>query len=207
MAGSYDGCASAGDVLETEPGNKVEPVATGLNTRFGQYGGALNSDPNARTKYPPDVITTQPSPRLSSERICEWSEAQGKEICRDDIYQDATLIESYQDLTYNHEDYQLQLEPPHDFDWEPPAGRYLRRELTIPIGDCSATTNGQGTVPVLGFGCFFLMQETSTKGNESEVYGQFIRDSNAGGMPGPDPGDGPGLYIIQLYKDPDSPEA
>jgi hypothetical protein len=60
---------------------------------------------------------------------------------------------------------------------------------------------------VLGFGCFFLLQEAQQKGNESHVYGQFIEDCIAGGMPGPAPGDGPGLYIIQLYKDPDSPEA
>ena len=79
--------------------------------------------------------------------------------------------------------------------------------MTIPIGDCSTTTNGQGQVPVLGFGCYFLVQEAIQKGNESHVYGQFIRDCNAGGLSGPAPGDGPGLYIIQLYKDPDSPES
>jgi hypothetical protein len=62
-------------------------------------------------------------------------------------------------------------------------------------------------VPVLGFGCYFLLQEALQKGNESHVYGQFIEDCNAGGVPGPAPGNAPGLYIIQLYKDPDSPDA
>ena len=69
---------------------------------------------------------------------------------------------------------------------------------------------------MLGFGCFFLLQESvvvnkadtgGTPGNDAHVYGQFIRDCNAGGLPGPAPIDGPGIYIIQLYKDPDSPEA
>ena len=64
---------------------------------------------------------------------------------------------------------------------------------------------------MLGFGCYFLLQETvqtgGPGGNEAHVYGQFIRSCNAGGLSGPAPGDGPGLYIIQLYKDPDSPDS
>ena len=204
MAGAYDGCATAGEVVQTEPGNKVEPVATGLNTRFGSYSGTLKG---SESLYPPDVITTQPSPELTTNEVCVWSEEEGTEKCEDKIFQEATLIENGADLSYNHEDYNRQLMPPHDFDYAPPAGRYLRRELALPIGDCSGTTNGAGSVPVLGFGCFFLIQEAVMKGNESEVYGQFIRDCNAGGLPGPAPGDGPGLYIIQLYKDPDSPDS
>jgi hypothetical protein len=204
MAGGYDGCASAGDVVQTEPGNKVEPVATGLNTRFGSYSGTLRG---TESTYPPDVITTQPSPELTTNEVCVWSEEEGAEICQDEMFQESTLIKDGADLSYNYDDYLRQLAPPHDYDYAPPAGRYLRRELALPIGDCSGTTNGAGSVPVLGFGCFFLVQEARMKGNESEVYGQFIRDCNAGGLPGPAPGDGPGLYIIQLYKDPDSPEA
>jgi hypothetical protein len=204
MAGGYDGCASAGDVVQTEPGNKVEPVATGLNTRFGSYSGTLKG---TESTYPPDVITTQPLPLLTSVEKTIVNE-DGKEICFDEIYQGSTLIKDGADLSYNYDDYQSQLKPPHhDYDFAPPVGQFQRRELAIPIGDCSETTNGQGAVPVLGFGCFFLSQEARMKGNESEVYGQFIRDCHAGGLPGPAPGDGPGLYIIQLYKDPDSPDS
>ena len=210
MAGGYDGCTSAGDVVITEPGNKVDPVARGLNTRFDDYGGSWNSDPMARTIYPPDVITKtapQPDMKISSVRRSEWSEDKQRTIYWDDIYQDGQLIETGEDLDYNHEDYQTAIIN-QQFDIRPDlGGRYLRRELTVPIGDCRNTTNGSGPVPVLGFGCYFLLQKVDHNGNSSEVYGQFIRDCNAGGVPGPAPGDGPGLYIIQLYKDPDSPEA
>jgi hypothetical protein len=211
MAGGYDGCVTAGNVVETEPGNKVDPVARGLNTRFDEYGGVWNQDPLARTKYPPDVVTDtglQPDidTTITSERRSEVN-AEGEEIFWDDIYQDGKLIKTGEELAYNHEDYERAIVN-KQYDVHPDeGGRYLRRELALPIGDCSNTTNGQGSVPVLGFGCYFLLQKVSHQGNDSEVYGQFLRDCNAGGLPGPDTGDGPGLYIIQLYKDPDSPEA
>ena len=64
LAGRFSGCATTGKTVETEPGNKVEPVATGINTRFGNYGGSLNSIPNAESLYPSDVITKQTSPRI-----------------------------------------------------------------------------------------------------------------------------------------------
>ena len=198
LAGNYDGCATAGEAVETEPGNKVEPVATGINTRFGNYGGSLNSIPNAASLYPPDVITKQPSPRITA---CE---ADDHAMCQSD---GVTPIATDADLTYNYEQYQLAFDQPLTHDFPSPIGHHLRRELALPIGDCSETTNGQGQVPVLGFGCFFLLQEAGTVGNDSYVFGQFIRDCNAGGMPGPAPIDGPGPYIIQLYKDPDSPDA
>ena len=62
-------------------------------------------------------------------------------------------------------------------------------------------------MPILGFGCYFLLQEAVQKGNESHVYGQFVRDCNAGGVPGPAPVNSPGLYIIQLYRDPNSTDS
>lgn len=198
LAGRFSGCATTGKTVETEPGNKVEPVATGINTRFGNYGGSLNSIPNAESLYPPDVITKQTSPRIGP---CDSDDYK---MCQSD---GVTPIETADNLSYDYDQYQLALDNPLAYNKPPPIGRHLRRELTLPIGDCSGTTNGQGTVPVLGFGCFFLLQEAGTVGNDSYVYGQFIRDCNAGGMPGPYPGDGPGLYIIQLYKDPDSPDA
>ena len=82
-----------------------------------------------------------------------------------------------------------------------------RRVLAIVFGDCSTTVNGQGEVPVLGLGCFFMTQRTSHSGNTQEVYGQFISECDADGTieeNPPGPGTGPALYKIILYKDPDS---
>jgi len=83
----------------------------------------------------------------------------------------------------------------------------MRRVMTVPIGDCNGTANGQGNVSVLGFGCFFMTQPTSHSGKTQTVYGQFIENCSAKGSIGenpPGPGDGPYLFKIILYKDPDS---
>ena len=191
MAGGYDGCATSGDVVETEPGNTVGPVVHGINTRFGIYAGSMGG---TESLYPPDVISTQPDPPVSYN-----SET-------DQIEQGGTPVETDLDLSYNYEQYQTALGL-HAYDNPPPVGKYLRREMALPIGNCSGTTNGSGDVPILGFGCFFILQEARQKGNESHIFGQFIKDCNTGGMPGPAPIEGPGPYIIQLYKDPDSPDA
>ena len=196
LAGSYDGCAASGDPVETETGNAVGPVSQGINTRFGVYTGDMRG---METTYPSDVITQQPSPELNYNPDT------------DEIYQgtDKTAVVSEgAQITYNYDDYTAATTAAAgSSDVLPATQQYLRREVAIPIGDCSGTINGQGEVPVLGFACFFLLQETPQGGNDSYVFGQFITDCNAGGVPGPAPGDGPGLYIIQLYKDPDSPEA
>jgi hypothetical protein len=191
MAGAFDGCATTGEPVETEPGNTVGPVVQGINTRFGSYEGPMQG---MQSTYPPDVITDQPNPPLSYD-----SET-------DSIYQGSQLVNAGGDISFNYDDYQAELAS-DSYDHSPPVGQFGRREVAIPIGDCSNTTNGQGQVPVLGFGCYFLLQEAQQKGNESHVYGMFLDDCNAGGRPGPVPNSGPGLYIIQLYKDPDSPDA
>jgi Flp pilus assembly protein TadG len=197
LAGGYDGCASAGEMIDTEPGNTVGPVVQGINTRFGLYSGPLQG---METTYPPDVITKQPSPEIS------YNPDTDQLYAGTDPTDPTAVIAEAADIDYNYDDYNASLRA-KSFDKAPPVGQYLRREIAIPVGDCSTTVNGQGEVPLLGFGCYFLLQEAKQKGNDSYVFGQFIRDCNAGGLPGPLPGDGPGLYIIQLYKDPDSPEA
>jgi hypothetical protein len=86
----------------------------------------------------------------------------------------------------------------------PPDGAFNRRLLALPIAECTADAGGQTTLDVVGFGCYFLLQQAVQKGNEAQIFGQFIESCNAGGVPGPDPVAGPGPYRIQLYKDPDS---
>jgi len=50
-------------------------------------------------------------------------------------------------------------------------------------------------------GCYFLLQEAVHKGNENNIYGEFVTDCPAGGAPGPSPTSIPGPHIIQLYRD------
>jgi hypothetical protein len=87
-----------------------------------------------------------------------------------------------------------------------PDGEAERRIVAVPIGNCTGTTNGSGTVELLGLGCFFLTQPAE-QGGQQRVYGQFVTGCQARGIAGPDPVMGPGPYIIQLYKDPDSGDA
>jgi hypothetical protein len=87
--------------------------------------------------------------------------------------------------------------------YDNPDGEAERRVVAIPIGDCTGTTNGQGSVDMLGLGCFFLTQPAEQNGDQ-RIYGQFVSGCKASGVPGPDPVTGPGPYIIQLYKNPDS---
>lgn len=185
MAGNYAGCVTNNTTVPTEPGNTVGPVVQGLNTRFGEYSG-----PVSPVDYPPDVVVQEPDPALTydpdTDTIYYGSEALGGDTEPD---------------YYDYEDYD-QAVSDGVYDNPPPEGKFGRRTLAVTIGDCSTTTNGQGDVPVLGFLCYHLVQKAVQKGNDSYVFGQFRDDGcEITGRPGPEPGTGPGPYVIQLYKD------
>jgi Flp pilus assembly protein TadG len=188
MAGGFDGCITAGENIETEPGNTIGPVVQGFNTRFGDYLGPLQG---MQATYPPDVVVNEPTPRLDYNRDT------------DTITQNGAAVTDAGDLDYNYQDYSADVAA-ENYDYAPSPegiGAFQRREAAVAIGDCDGTTNGQGEVPLLGFGCFFLLQEAEQRGNESYIYGQFLESCRAGGMPGPAPTTIPGPYIIQLYRD------
>jgi len=191
MAGNYQGCLTSGTTVPTEPGNTVGPVVQGLNTRFGEYLGPMGG---TQSEYPPDVVTTEPSPRLTYDGDT------------DTIYVGSEPLDGSPDPTYyDHSSYKSDVAA-HAFNYLPleegGSGAFGRRILAVSVGDCTTTTNGQGDVPILGFLCYHLIQSAEQKGNESHVYGQFIDEGcQINGRPGPNPGTGPGPYIIQLYKD------
>jgi Flp pilus assembly protein TadG len=120
------------------------------------------------------------------------------------------------EMTY--EEYQLDYADPDYKDGCPDGCEEYRRIIAVPIGDCSETINGQGEIPLLDMGCFFINKKANQKGNESEVYGQFVTDCPVGVTPPPgegpttgtNSGSAPGgnnknkAYIIQLYKNPNS---
>jgi len=193
MAGSFSQCFASTDTVTTEPGNTVGPVAQGMNTRFGEYFGPMGG---MQSVYPPDVVVEAPTPELYYDSDTDTiTSGQG-----------GSVVTNANDLAFNYADYQ-QRYVAKSYDIQPaPTGYavYERRVISIPIGDCGGTINGSGQVPVIGFGCFFLLQPVEQKGNEAHIYGQFVESCESGGVPGPDPGAGPGPYIIQLYKDPDA---
>jgi Flp pilus assembly protein TadG len=197
LAGEADGCATIEQTLQidTQPGNLAGPVAQGLNTRFGDYsGGQVNS-----TENPPDVVT------FPGRRVLQFDGNTGA-ITLDG----ATVSTASQIPAINHAAYNARVAA-GNYDFQPRSsggiGAFQRRELALPVGDCSGVNNGQTTIPVLGFACFFLLQPVQQGsgggggGSGGEVLGQFLGNCTTGGSPGPAPGNGPGPYVIQLYRD------
>jgi hypothetical protein len=192
LAGGYEQCLDPSGTVTTKPGNNTGPTAQGLNTRFGEYqGGGMNS-----TDYPPDKVTTEPNPEVDEDDGTVVFSGSGEPVT------------SINDLDYSYNDYESDLvDGPFNF----PSGKAKRRVLAVPMVDCSTSINGQGTLPVVGLGCFFLIQKIVQKGNENFVYAEYIGDCGAGGTPGPvpdpDPLGGPGIYKIVLHNDPSSPDS
>lgn len=193
LAGGYEECIDPSGSVETQPGNVVGPVTQGLNTRFGQYQGPVNSN-----DYPPDKVTTSPNP--------------GLDVGADDqtvvFANNQQAVGHIDELNFSFNDYEARLaNGPVNF----PNGKPQRRVLAVPFVDCSEGCTGQCTMPVVGLGCFFLLQPAVQKGNKNYVFGEYLGDCGAGGTPGPepdpDPLGGPGIYKIVLHNDPGSPDS
>jgi Flp pilus assembly protein TadG len=194
--GAYNQCLDPGENVETQTGVENGPVAQGLNTRFGQYQGGMS-----QSLYPPDTVTTATSPRLS---------------LADDgtvTFQNGDPVNSINDVGFSFDDYTSRQES-GQFDFE--NGVPQRRVLAVPFVDCSGFNPGQSSLPLVGLGCFFLLQPLQQGGpagggNDSNVFAEFIGDCGAGGTPGPDPNPNPtentGIYKIVLHNDPLSPDS
>ncbi len=185
LAGGFEGRVGVGDIVDTKPGNTVGPVGQGLNTRFGDYGGAGLTD----AEYPPDVYIKEPpyTAELDNDGniVYEDKFSGGEEV-------------------WDHEVYLDELEQCNGGAYCPANGEHGRRVLIVPIVDCTGATGGTNTFEVTALGCFFMLQKapTSNSGKQA-VFGEFLYDcSSIGGTPGQDSNSN-GPYIIVLYKDPD----
>jgi len=193
LAGGIEKCNVVGDEAPTEPGNSVGPVAQGLNTRFGVYNGpGMNA-----TDYPPDWVTDFTDPKMtyndsvSPPRV----EHQGVEVTAGatpgDLVAGATPLYDLNDWLADSSACAAS---------GTCTGAHERRMLTIVIGNCDGESGGQSDIPVLDFGCFFLLQTVNQQGVEAQVFGQFNKECEGDGVAGPDPADDVGPNIIQLYK-------
>lgn len=205
MAGDFDACVGLNDQINTEPGNTVGPTVQGINTRFGEYSGPLR---NSQSIYPPDVVVRAANSGLPGNSRLEYDSN------ADQITFNGNVIETQADLQannlYDFDDYAADVSS-GNFDFNPldgtPSGpgAFGRRTVAVPVGDCSVATNGQGSLPLLGVLCFHLLQPAVQRGNESQVYGQFVGNScGVTGNPGAQPNNDNGPFIIQLYKDPNT---
>lgn len=190
LAGGGSVCRSVGQNVTTKPGNNVGPVSQGLNTRFNQYSGGVKN-----TDYPPDLIVSYSTPVITNNS--GTLQYKGQTI----VSNNGTLTAGGNAvLGYN--------------DWLASSaaciagsgtgclnnGVYERRMLKIVIGDCTGKNNGATSIPVLGFGCYFVVQPAGSTGSTSEIYGQFVKECQGDNVPGPNPSGDSGPQIIQLYK-------
>lgn len=191
LAGGGSICRDVGDNVQTEPGNKVGPTSQGLNTRFGIYnGGQIDA-----SMYPPDLVTTSSTPGMKDN-------GSGPE------YQGQPVISSNGNLSAGGAailDYN---------DWRASTaacvagsgsgcqsgGVFERRMLKIVIGNCTGEDGGSSSIPVLGFGCYFVVQPLDAGGQDSEIFGQFVQECEGDNVAGPNPSTDSGPQIIQLYK-------
>ena len=190
FAGSYSACATLGGTLPTETGVAAGPVAQGVNTRFDMYAAGLTA-----AQYPPDVINSP-----AHQTALTGTTALG-------LYENGTLITNASQLSFNWAQYNT-LENAGPYDTQPlptGTGEFRRREVAVPIGNCSVQANGQSQVPILGFACMFLLQSLPNNGQQN-LYAQVLQGCEAHGSPSGGGGNY-GPHVIELYKSAGSPDS
>ncbi|WP_188746543.1 pilus assembly protein TadG-related protein [Marinobacterium zhoushanense] len=203
LAGTANNCASIGDdeAADTEPGNKSGPTGQGLNTRLGLYQGPIGPD-----EAPADVVDytyfngvtpAGPTPQSPNRLVLDGIDANNRPVIKRE--DGSTSI----DGLFDYQDYLDE----YASNFPDCAGEACRRrELVLPIGDCTGTTTGTSEdVHIYTVGCFFLMQDVNV-GTEAEVFGQFFSQSegcDAIGTFTDTPSDDPVPIKIVLFRDPD----
>ncbi|MGZ9740265.1 TadE/TadG family type IV pilus assembly protein [Pseudomonas sp. GNP012] len=193
LAGGGKVCRNVGDNVTTAPGNKVGPTSQGLNTRFGIYNGPVSA-----SDYPPDLVTTSSNPAITYDDSVNPPQMK---------YQGQTVTSNNGNLTAGSNsilDYN---------DWRASVaacvaggsgcqgnGVFERRMLKIVVGDCTGKNNGATSIPVLGFGCYFVVQPMDGGGGDAQIFGQFVKECEGDNVAGPSPSTDSGPQIIQLYK-------
>jgi Flp pilus assembly protein TadG len=189
LAGGGSVCRSVGDNVQTAPGNKAGPTSQGLNTRFGIYNGPVSS-----SDYPPDLVTSSSTPAMTYDTLPQYK---GKPITSNngDLSAGGEAL-----LDYNDWRTQVAACVSGSGSGCESNGVFERRMLKIVIGNCTGKQGGSTSIPVLGFGCYFVVQPVDGGGSDSLVFGQFVKECEGDGVPGPTPSTDTGPQIIQLYK-------
>ncbi|WP_085715507.1 TadE/TadG family type IV pilus assembly protein [Pseudomonas sp. B28(2017)] len=194
LAGGGTVCRNVGETVQTSPGNTVGPASQGLNTRFGIYNGPVSA-----SNYPPDMVTSSSSPAITYNDSVTPAQT---------LYKGQPVTSSNGNLTAGSNailDYN---------DWKASVaacvagsgsgcqsgGVFERRMLKIVVGNCTGKQGGSTTIPVLGFGCYFVVQPMDGGGTQAQIFGQFVRECEGDNVAGPSPSTDSGPQIIQLYK-------
>lgn len=91
--------------------------------------------------------------------------------------------------------------------WDYPNGVPRRREVLVPVVNCSGLINGAGLVTIGGLACMFLTRPSIDNGPDAgTIYAQLIANCQGDGTAPEDPGSG-GAEKIILYKHPASEQS
>jgi Flp pilus assembly protein TadG len=191
LAGGGEVCRNVGDNVQTAPGNTAGPTSQGLNTRFGIYSGGQIS----ASAYPPDLVTTSSNPAITDNGTGPKYQGQPVTSNNGNLTAGGNAIFDYND-------------------WRASVaacvagsgsgcqgnGVFERRMLKIVVGNCTGKQGGSTSIPVLGFGCYFVVQPMNGGGGDSQIFGQFVKECEGDNVAGPSPSTSSGPQIIQLYK-------
>lgn len=203
LAGGVNKCLAK--TVVTETGVASGPAAVGLNVRFNIYEGEMNNPHNSGL-YPPDLIVKSNSPGLSVSS--GGSVTYGGAL----VDSDAGNLSTSTTSLYDYHDWFADTAAcatgaSRGTSNEPclANGVAERRMLKVVVGNCTSATAGKQTLPILGYGCFFVLQPVANNqsGNNDvpgEIFGQFISECDGDGVASPNPSEDMGPLIIQLYK-------
>lgn len=186
LAGGYGECHTFSPdpdgnlaTVDTKPGASIGPVAQGLNTRLGTYKGGISDG-----DYPADVYVEQPEtpftsadsglPNTDDVRYANY--AAKSAVCEGGSGEGC----------YSGSNSEVG-----------------RRELVVPIVDCTDAGGGAETLDVVALGCFYLLQEAPDNNSEKlSMFGEFFKDCSvkSGTSDGQNRSSGP--HRIVLYNDP-----
>ncbi|HJR27709.1 MAG TPA: TadE/TadG family type IV pilus assembly protein [Pseudomonas sp.] len=194
LAGGGEICRNVGQNVQTSPGNMVGPTSQGLNTRFGIYNGPVSA-----SNYPPDLVTTSSNPAIVYDDSVTPPQVK---------YQGQTVTSSGGNLTaggnaiYDYNDWRASVAACVAGSGSGCQGNgvFERRMLKIVVGDCTGKLSGSTSIPVLGFGCYYVVQPMNNGGTEAQIFGQFVKECEGDNVASPTPSDDSGPQIIQLYK-------
>ncbi|MBT2338888.1 MULTISPECIES: TadE/TadG family type IV pilus assembly protein [Pseudomonas] len=192
LAGGGSVCRSVGDNVQTAPGNKAGPTSQGMNTRFGIYNGPISA-----SDYPPDLVTASSTPAMTYDSALSQAQYKGKAVTSSngDLSAGGEAIQDYNDWRAH-----VAACVAGGASGCQSNGVFERRMLKIVVGNCTGKQGGSTSIPVLGFGCYFVVQPVDGGGSDSLVFGQFVKECEGDGVPGPTPSSDAGPQIIQLYK-------
>ncbi|USD42875.1 pilus assembly protein [Vibrio sp. SCSIO 43135] len=183
LVGKNTVVVSIGEEIDSETGNAVGATSS-IDSRFD--GATVDG-----VYYPPDLITTEPSPEITTDNI--------------EDHNDSTALDKW-----TYDEYVIDTNTClNDPDCISENGSAWRRVLPVPILDCDSASKSGGKIEftVTSIGCFFMSQryESSTskgKKGQQSIFGEFIETCSVvdGGASDTDTG----VSRIVLFKDPTS---